>query len=120
MAENEAEGLARLAFIRYRQLVELLGLFKGGGTALLLDMAPNITQSYNAILRDTKKVFAIDSHFNSAISHLEEYPAALSNRAPIKQTHKIQADAQILMGTLRGFIEMYMSGDQRRKIGFTP
>ncbi len=119
MAENEAEGLARLAFIRYRQLMELLGLFKGG-TAPLHDMGSNITQSYNAILRDTKKVFAVDSNFNSAISHLKEYPAALSERAPIQQAVKIQADARILMGTLRAFIEMYMSGDQRRKIGFTP
>ncbi len=116
MAENEAEGLARLAFIRYRQLVELLGLFKGG-TASLQDMSPNITQSYNAILRDTKKVFAIDSLFNSAISHLEEYPVT---ERPIQRAIRIQADAQILMGTLRGFIEMHMSGDQRRKIGFTP
>lgn len=116
MAENEAEGLVRLAFIRYRQLEELLGLFKGG-TAPLYDMAPNITQSYNAILRDTKKVFAIDSLFNSAISHLEEYPGT---ERSIQQAIRIQADAQILMGTLRGFIEMYMSGDQRRKIGFTP
>ena len=117
MTENEAEGLVRLAFVRYRQLEELLGLFKEGETALLHDMAPNITQSYNAILRDTKKVFAIDSLFNSAISHLEEYPGT---ERPIQQAIRIQADAQILMGTLRGFIEMHMSGDQRRKIGFTP
>ena len=116
MEPNEA---AKVAFICYRQLEELiratenLGKEKHGSQWADKVLAP----TYNNILKTLKEAFSVDQHFTESIRQFEPLDKA-DNVYEIYLV--IRANSQILLGSVRAFIELYMDPDEKKKtIGFS-
>jgi len=113
------EEVPRVALISYRQLEELLKVVEGLATNQV-GMAwtgETVLASYHRILNQLKECFESDDKFKKAIEHLRP----LDEKAPGHELHhRIKADAHVLLGTLRAFIEWYLTPEEKKKIiGFS-
>jgi hypothetical protein len=102
MDPNEA---AKRALIAYRQLSEIVKDPIGYGSAKAH------LQSYNRILDSLNECFSsIDKSFADSVKHLHtlsDFGGTLPDQ--------MESDGKILLATARGFIEFYLSAEEKKK-----
>jgi hypothetical protein len=109
------EEAAKTVFITYRQLEQLLSVLDKHGVQIQEGYSsPNNMATYNAVLGALREAFAMDPIFLKRVEHLHEM------NEEGEAFYKMKADGPVLLGTARAFIDMYMSGEEKKKIGFTP
>ena len=70
-------------------------------------------RSYNKILENCKKLFALDSEFSDAISHLTDGKLSSSAVNVHWEARKLVAQLGILKGTLDAFLEWVQSKERK-------
>ena len=113
------QAAAKIVFICHRQLEELiratetLGKDKHGPEWSQQTLAP----TYTRILETLTEAFSIDQHFADSIRQFKP----LDEKSTSYETYEvIRASSQILLGSVRAFIELHMAPSEKKKtIGFT-
>lgn len=86
--------------------------------------APKISSLYNTILKTVREVFLCDDIFAASISHLKLRKDTLKT-SPDKSREKhamvlgeLLPDLAILQGSVRAFIEVHLSEQEKYRMGF--
>lgn len=111
--KKKAEDIARKGYIYLNQLYKLKNTVESAGRTF--SAWEQLADSYNSKLREMKKIFSIYSEFSSSIEHLKEDNG---RGAGAEVTHRVLMYINELIGTLESFIRLYLSPDEKKKIGF--
>ncbi len=121
MTEISTQEQATRVYISYVQLSDLLvelqkrlemGLNQKQGHYWAA--SASYARSFNAILKTTREAFKIAPIFVDSIADLQEIEEALSPDI----LENVLSHGSKLRGTLRAFVNMYMSGEEKKRIGF--
>lgn len=106
------QDMAKKAYICRRQLDELRKTLQNTERF----SAPwSLIDSYNKLLTEVKEILSIDPAFSSLIGYLKEDNG---QGISVQISHRILLHVNILIGALGSFIQLYLSPEDKKKIGF--